>query len=554
MNSKQRRQLEACVKGPEYQTDPTRDQQVLKALLRDYQEKHQETKHIGRWTMLQRKYHIKTVAAAIVALIVVGGLWLGSPNKVWALEQVLTALEEVRSIHVQGGLLYGRDREPMPFDLWVQAPGENGEPMRLRFECAKRIFVVEGDRAYVYWPKEGVAKVQYGPNIKDFKFLYDVATYSPWFTSKLLTAMRHVFTDWVQSVDIDPVSGREEILVSCRYLPDNIALRMIADSETKLITEIRIWEYPPAGEPEVHANLFTYNEDIPPGTFSLPEDTRITDMVAEQEAQALFDRGEHLFHEERQYERAMEVYQQVCDSYPEQKRVVGLAMTMIGICYNWLGEHDKEIAAYKKAVAYEEAASKGLAGGGSYYYLGLAYMQQGSNAEALDVFEKCVRACQGHRSPDQFPHKSALVWIQQLKKPDFELGSYLFDRGEQFFHKDKDYERALQAYRRAYESLKSSDAKLAHNALMMIGLCHGKLKQNDQAIEVYEEAIAEYADLKGWVESTYFYLGAAYEERGDTARALEVYQKCLEAGKGRRRADQFPIKEAQERISQLQEQ
>jgi len=548
MNSKQRRQLEACVRGPEYQTDPTRDQQLLKALLRDYQEKHPETKHIGRWTMLQRRYHIKTVAAAMVALLVFGGLWRWGAQDVWALEQVLTALEEVRTMHIQGRMLYGRDYIPMSFELWVQAPGEKDQPLRMRFECAKRIFVIEGERAYVYWPKEGVARVEHGPDIRDFKFLYDLATHRPWFTSRLLHSLRHVFADWVQTADIDPVSGQEEIMVSCRYVPTNMAFRMRVDSETKLITEAKLWEYPPAGEPCVHTQTITYNQEIPPGTFTLPEGTQVKDLLAEQKAQTLFDQGEQLFHEEKQYERAMEVYQQICDTYPEQKRLVGSALMMIGICHDWLGQPEEEIAVYEKAV------DAGLAGAATYYYLGATYMQQGQAVQALDAFEKCVRACQGNRGPGQFPHKNALERIQQLKNPDFELGSHLFDQGEQFFHKEEDYERALLVYRRAYESLKSSDAKLAHNALMMIGLCRGKLKQNDQAIEVYEEAISEYADLKGWVESTYFYLGAAYEERGDTARTLEAYQKCLEAGKGRRRADQFPIKEAQERISQLQKQ
>ncbi len=552
MNRKQKRQLEAQVKGPEYQTNPTRDQGVLNALLRDFHENQKETKHIGRWIMLQRKLHIKAVVAASIGLLVIGGLWQWGTQDVWALEQVLTALEEVRSIHIQGKMLYGRDHIPMAFELWVQAPGGKDKPMRMRFECAKRIFVVEGDRAYVYWPKEDVARVEHGPDIKDFTFLYDLATYSPWFTSRLLTSLRHVFADWVQTTDIDPVSGKEVITVSCRYVPTNLAFRMTVDNDTKLVTEAKLWESPPAGEPGVHADTFIYNEEIPPEIFTLLECTRIIDLAAEHEAQALFDRGEQLFHEERQYKEAMAVYQRLCDTYPEQKRLVGSALMMIGMCHDWLGEHDKEMAVLEKAVAFEEAANDGVAGGALYYYLGATYMQQGQNTKALDAFEKCIDACQGNRGPDQFPHKNALEQIQQLNNPDFELGSHQFNRGEQFFHKKKDYQRAILVYKRAYETVKSSDAKLAHNALMMIGLCHGKLKQNDQAIEAYEKAISEYADLKGWVESSYFYLGSACEKRGDTAKALEAYQKCLEAGEGVRRADQFPIGEAQERIDELQ--
>ena len=119
-----KKQMEIDLRGPEYPINPTRDQEVLNSLLVEYQRKQQTINAIGRWTMLTHDYRFKTAVVVIIGLLTVGGFLQLNTQKVWALEHVLAALEEVKSIHIQGEILHDQENGSMPFDLWMQAPDE----------------------------------------------------------------------------------------------------------------------------------------------------------------------------------------------------------------------------------------------------------------------------------------------------------------------------------------------------------------------------------------------------------------------------------------------
>ncbi|MHC4170599.1 MAG: tetratricopeptide repeat protein, partial [Planctomycetota bacterium] len=125
----------------------------------------------------------------------------------------------------------------------------------------------------------------------------------------------------------------------------------------------------------------------------------------------------------------------------------------------------------------------------------------------------------------------------------------LFDEGEHLFHAEKKYAEAIEIYRQVYE--KFPDLNVAETALMMIGLCHRRLGQHDEEIKAYEKAVSEYPDLKGWIEATYFYLGRAYMDIGQRQKALDAFEKCLAAGQGVRKPEQFPLKDARECIAEI---
>ena len=55
---------------------------------------------------------------------------------------------------------------------------------------------------------------------------------------------------------------------------------------------------------------------------------------------ALFGRAENLFHNEKKYAEAIEIYWQVYNTYPKLN-VGEEALMMIGICHGWLGQHDE---------------------------------------------------------------------------------------------------------------------------------------------------------------------------------------------------------------------
>ncbi len=434
MNKKQKNQMEIDVRGPEYSINPTRDHQVLNSLLAEYQRKHQTINTIGRWTMLTHDYRFKTAVVVIIGLLTVGGLLQLGTQKVWALEHVLTALEEVQTIHIQGTLLYGRDYELMPFDLWMQAPDKGTESLRLYFKCRERIYVLEGDLAYECCPEEGIAKIKVGSEIRDFKYFYDLATLSPWFTSKMLKMLRQVATDWKQSITTDPDTGQEHITVSCRYIPTNMVYRMLIDPESKLITEAKLFgSEAPTDEPCVETTLIEYNQEIPPGTFALPKDTHIEDneedpdegiQVPEgadeevvREFIDLFHQAKPLFQQKETCEQALLLYQEICDTYPYPKQDdrVAYAHIMIGLCYRKLGQPQQEIEAYEKAV---DTGIAHFTHGDLYYFLGRVYMEQGQNAKAIDAYENFLRDCQSHKDFDQFPREREKIqnWITEIKE------------------------------------------------------------------------------------------------------------------------------------------
>lgn len=124
----------------------------------------------------------------------------------------------------------------------------------------------------------------------------------------------------------------------------------------------------------------------------------------------------------------------------------------------------------------------------------------------------------------------------------------LFERGEKLFE-EKETIQAMKVFQEIYE--KYSDLTIAESALMMIGICYERMGHYEKAIETYQKSISEYPNLKGWIESTYFYLGCAYMKTGQKDKALEAFKNCLIMGEGIRAPDKFPLKHAREYIEKL---
>ena len=117
------------------------------------------------------------------------------------------------------------------------------------------------------------------------------------------------------------------------------------------------------------------------------------------------------------------------------------------------------------------------------------------------------------------------------------------------FHKDKKYAEAIELYWQVYNAYPT--LSIGEEALMMIGICHDWLKQPEKAIEVFQKAIREFPDLKGWIEATWFYLGTEYRQIGQKDKALEAFENCLAVGAGVRDPERFPLKNAREAIAKI---
>ena len=371
---------------------------------------------ISKWKTIMRTKTIKFATAAAVLITVFLLTTLDrSAGTAWSVEQTIAAIEQVKSMHVEGTALWGPDSEPelVNFSFWILSPGENSEPLRMRFECEKRIIVVKGNIAYECRPDEKVARIKHGPGIPDLKYWYKAAELSPWLTGKMLETLRLFSDDWNQTVRKDTESGQEQIIVTCSYHPSNTSFFIVVDPKSKLMLKAKLWNnLRHEGEPDVHAQTFIYNEDIPDELFEVPPGMTIVNEKEIEESEALFNQGEDLFHKEKKYAEAITVYQQVYEKFPDMN-IAETALMMIGICYDWLGQPEKAIEAYEKAVS-EYPNLKGWSET-TYFYLGCAYLDTGQREKAFDAFEKCLAVGEGVREPEQFPLKDAREYINTIK-------------------------------------------------------------------------------------------------------------------------------------------
>ena len=112
---------------------------------------------ISKWRKIMRT---KTIKLATAAAILVAALVLTTFDRfsgtAWSVEQTIAAIQKLETLHVKGECFWGSDSDPeiLDFDFWVQFPDEDSEELKMRFECDKRIIIVEGKTAYECRPKE----------------------------------------------------------------------------------------------------------------------------------------------------------------------------------------------------------------------------------------------------------------------------------------------------------------------------------------------------------------------------------------------------------------
>jgi len=368
----------------------------------------------GRYIMKSKTAKFATSIAAAVLVVFLITCWDRGTSTAWSVEQTIAAIEQLKTLQVKGTALWGPDSQPerVNFNFWVQSPGEDS-PLKMRFECAKRIVVVRGNVAYECWPNEKIAKIKHGPGIADLKYWYKAAELSPWLTGKILKTMQRFTDDWKQIVDSDPVTGKEQVFVTCSYPPSNRSFFIVVDSKTKLIERAKLWtNLHQEGKPAIDAKTFIYNQEFPEALFEVPSGVTIVNEREQEESRALFNQGENLFHQQQKYADAIAVYQQVYDKFPDLN-VAEEALMMIGICHGRLGQPDKAIEAFERAIR-EYPNLKGWIEA-TYFYLGCAYMDQGEKEKALEAFENCLAAGEGVRDPDEFPLKHARESINKIK-------------------------------------------------------------------------------------------------------------------------------------------
>lgn len=365
----------------------------------------------GRIIMKTRSRRFGVAAAAVVALAV--AFIVPGTNTAWSVEQTIAAMKKIETLHISGQNLCGG--KLVPFDCWVRIPAEGSNILRLRYQCGcerKTSVVVQGGTVYAYWPLGNVVRIMDGSKLEDLQYWYEGAKISPWLTGKLLETLRLIGRGWHQTIETDPNTGQERIVVTCNHPASNVSALLVVDPQSKLVRQARLWRnLDRAGEPEFDAQTIVYNPEVPQGLFEfqIPPGATVISKEDGEATQALFEQAEQLF-QDKKYAEAIGYYQQVHDRYP----LIGwgsTALMMVGLCHSHLGDYQKAIECYQQAMREFPTGWEGVI----QFYLGAAYMHNGQNREALEALQACLANAEGKRGPDQFPIKDAREYIAKIK-------------------------------------------------------------------------------------------------------------------------------------------
>ena len=377
---------------------------------------HRKAHRFFQWRRIMSTRAAKlTTAAAVLAAAFVIMTWGGSGSTAWSFEQTIEAIKQLKTLHIKGMTDYWS--QPLEFDCWIRCPDGQSRSGAMRFESERVIMVarMRDGMAYFYWPREKLVLITtQGREIEDLKFWYQAAQLSPWLTGKIVETLRLFTDDWKQTVVTDPVTGKEQVHVTCSYRPSNTSIWFVVDTQTKLIERGKMWmNLQQKGEPQFDGRSVVYNQDTPDSLFEfeIPPGATVVTQEEIEKIRVLSQRADEMYHKEKNYPEAMRLYQQVHDKCP-RLGLAAEALMMIGFCHNRLGQYDQEIEAYEQIIS-EYSRVHNFSG--VYFYLGRAYMERGQNDKAVEAFENCLTAGGGTTDPNTFPLKDARDYITRLK-------------------------------------------------------------------------------------------------------------------------------------------
>lgn len=363
--------------------------------------------------LLQHHRARLAVAAGIaLAVFVALSLMTGSPDgaaTVWALEQSIQALGEVKSVRIEGV-----DQSGSPFRCWVQ-PKPGGQDLgRLRFEGESAVVVVDDDMTHLFLPAANEFRILEGHTLQGVRNWYLALKLRPWVGDALLQRLQRLAGDWQESYGQDEQTGRECVFVTCNYRPQGMSFQFVFDLETKLVVRFKQWcSLDCDGPPDLVAHTVIYNEDMGDDLFVLepPEGARVIDAVAKTERQALLEEAERIYQAGR-FAEAIAGYTKIYERYPDWN-YAETALMMIGLCHSQL-DHQRQALEFLEKAVREYGDLRGWSES-TYFYLGSQYARAGRTDEALEAFRRCIELCRGVRDPDAFPWKHAREAIARLE-------------------------------------------------------------------------------------------------------------------------------------------
>lgn len=424
-------EIERLIKENRYKADSETHNRIINNVLEEMDKTQKQTTGKAKpdiWRIIMNNDKIKIASAAVFILAVILSVTIIDrlTTPAWAIEQTVKALKDIPGIEISG--IYNYKAAPIPFTFWIRFSETDNGLFNMRFESEKQITLVKGTEAWVYLPEENTVNIyedvttSFGM-MRDLGFWYQLAKESPFISGKLLLSLKGFADNWQETYAPDEQTGRDSVFVTCTFDKLSISLWFVCDIETKLIQEAKYWNWSNSGThepPAIHATSFNYDNRITDDIFEfqIPQGVEVIYRPNEQNgqnpAQILIDEAENLFHEEKKYAEALDLYEQVYQKYPDLNNGTHAAhaLMMIGICHGWLRQQDKAIEVFLKGIE-EYSYLEGIEV--TYFYLGCAYMDIGQKEQAIEAFENCLKLGNEDGDPDNFPLKNARQGIQELQ-------------------------------------------------------------------------------------------------------------------------------------------
>jgi tetratricopeptide (TPR) repeat protein len=208
------------------------------------------------------------------------------------------------------------------------------------------------------------------------------------------------------------------------------------------------------------------------------------------------------------YKELMVVSRKLVDQITSQTK--RLCLNQIGNSYSYLGNIEKSIDYYHRALWFARELGDRRGEGAALNNLGNAYNSLGQYERAIDLCQQRLTIAQ--EIGDRRGEESALG----------NLGIAYYSLGQ--------HERAIDLYQQALViSREIGDLQGESNALGSLGNTYNKLGKYEQAIDLYQQQLAivcEIGDRRG-EDSALGNLGVSYYSLGQYERAIDLYQQAL---------------------------
>ena len=193
---------------------------------------------------------------------------------------------------------------------------------------------------------------------------------------------------------------------------------------------------------------------------------------------------------------------------------------IMGVSYYHVGDYEKAISSYNKAIELDSEYAK------AYNNRGSAYLQKGDYDAAISDFDKAIKLNpkftdaynnRGYAYDDKGDYDQAIKDYDKAIELNPQYAATYYNRAIAYSNKG-DNDQAIKDYDKVIE-LNPQDA----DAYINRGLAYSNKGDNDQAIKDYDKAI----ELNPQYVEAYNNRGLAYSNKGDNDQAIKDYDKAI---------------------------